>query len=170
MVVRPVEGDARAKCTQVIIMEGWRIERNECAYHCNCGLSGNSIESIYLHPASLSLRAYILPMSPIPMIPMIKLSILPSRLYLNEVVIVRDTRPADPEDGIVWISVLKAQSRYQWSQFYAIWNGERNLRHWWCCCCGCEKEKLSLRERNFMQFFEPPSRVRDKKPTFLDWY
>lgn len=27
-----------------------------------------------------------------------------------------------------------------------------------------------LRERNFMQFFEPQSRVGDKKPTFLDWY
>jgi hypothetical protein len=31
---------------------------------------------LYLHPASLSLRAYILPISPIPIIPTTKLSIL----------------------------------------------------------------------------------------------
>lgn len=101
MVVRSYEGDTRAKCTQVIIIERSECEEKKGAYHCKSGLNENSIEGIYLHPASLSLRAYILPMSPIPMIPITKLSIFPSRLDLIETAIERDTKPAAPENCVV---------------------------------------------------------------------
>jgi hypothetical protein len=51
------------------------------AYHDDVWLNKSnqkSDELPHLHPASLSLRAYILPMSPIPMMPTTKESIIPS--------------------------------------------------------------------------------------------
>lgn len=41
--------------------------------HCAGGPTARS-KVVYLHPASLSLRVYIFPMSPIPMMPIVKFS------------------------------------------------------------------------------------------------
>ena len=51
----------------------------------------------HLHPASLSLRAYILPMSPIPMIPTTKESIIPWNLFGSAIF---STSPAASEEKL----------------------------------------------------------------------
>ena len=105
----------RAKCTQVIITNDrcFVCRREGELTDCAGGPTARS-KVVYLHPALLSLRVYIFPMSPIPMMPIVKFSMEEamlailralSRLFVlscrvQELMIVRDQPvECDARDG-----------------------------------------------------------------------
>ena len=65
---------------------------------------------IYLHPASLSLRVYIFPMSPIPMMPIVKLAMEEVMVVASHVVLFGVVVLSNPGIMIarvnLWIAIL----------------------------------------------------------------
>jgi hypothetical protein len=72
MIVRPAKENTRAKCTQVIIVEGREYSAGELTSFKSPDSRTRKERQIYLHPLSLSRRAYIFPISPRPMMPIEK--------------------------------------------------------------------------------------------------